>query len=99
MSKSVNRLHTIWMEGGYRGEEFGHWVMDRFRWIVEVVLRPQQQKGFVHLPKRWVVERTFGLLNWCRRLSKDYQHLPETSEAFIYRTYLTSLRSCKPFDH
>jgi putative transposase len=81
---SVNRLHTIWMDGGYRGDEFKCWVMDMFRWIVEIVLRPLEKKGFVHLPKRWVVERTFGWLNWCRRLSKDYEHLPETSEAFIY---------------
>lgn len=78
------RLHTIWMDGGYRGEEFMRLVMDMFRWIVEIVLRPLEKKGFVHLPKRWVVERTFGWLNWCRRLSKDYERLPENSETFIY---------------
>ncbi len=80
----VHRLHTIWMDGGYRKEEFMRFVMDMFRWIVEIVLRPLEHKGFVHLPKRWVVERTFGWLNWCRRLSKDYERLPETSETFIY---------------
>jgi putative transposase len=80
----VKRLNTIWMDGGYRGEEFMHWVMDMFRWIVTIVLRPLEKKGFVHLPKRWVVERTFGWLNWCRRLSKDYERLPETSDTFIY---------------
>jgi hypothetical protein len=36
------------------------WVMDMFRWIVEIVLRPLEKKGFVHLPKRWVVEPTYG---------------------------------------
>lgn len=80
----VKRLNTIWMDGGYRGEEFMRWVMDTFRWIVEIVLRPLEKKGFTILPKRWVVERTFGWLNWCRRLSKDYERLPETSETFIY---------------
>ena len=80
----VKRLHTIWLDGGYRGEEFMRLIMDMFRWIVEIVLRPLEKKGFVHLPKRWVVERTFGWLNWCRRLSKDYERLPETSETFIY---------------
>lgn len=80
----VKRLNTIWMDGGYRGEEFMRWVMDMFRWIVEIVLRPLEKKGFTILPKRWVVERTFGWLNWCRRLSKDYERLPETSETFIY---------------
>ena len=58
MGKRVNRLHTIWMDGGYRGEDFRRWVMDMFRLIVEVVLRPLEKKGFVLLPKRWVVERT-----------------------------------------
>ena len=84
MGERVNRLHTIWMDGGYRGEDFKHWVIDVFRWIVEIVLRPLEKKGFVYLPKRWVVERTFGWLNWCRRLSKDYERLPQTSETFIY---------------
>ena len=84
MKSKVKRLHTIWMDGGYRGEDFMRWVMDTFCWIVEIVLRPLEKKGFVHLPKRWVVERTFGWLNWCRRLSKDYERLPETSETFIY---------------
>jgi len=72
------------MDGGYRGEIFQRWVMDMFRWIVEIVLRPLEKKSFVQLPKRWVVERTFGWLNWCRRLSKDYERLPATSETFIY---------------
>jgi putative transposase len=79
MGNTVKRLHTIWMDGGYRGENFIYWVMDMFRSIVEIVLRPLEKKGFVLLPKRWVVERTFGWLNWCRRLElaiiKDYQKL------------------------
>ena len=58
MGDRIHRLHTIWMDGGYRGEDFMQWVMDMFRWIVEVVLRPLEKKGFVLLPKRWVVERT-----------------------------------------
>ena len=84
MGDNVKRLHTVWMDGGYRGEDFMRWLMDMFRWIVEIVLIPLEKKGFVLLPKRWVVERTFGWLNWCRRLSKDYERLPETSETFIY---------------
>jgi putative transposase len=58
--------------------------MDTCRWIVAVVLRPQERKGFVLHPLRWVVERTFGWLNWCRRLSKEYEQLPATTETFIY---------------
>ena len=47
---------------GYKGKEFMKWVMDTYRWILETVLRPDKQKGFKILPRRWVVERTFG---WC----------------------------------
>ena len=79
-----NRLITIWVDGGYRGQDFAHWVIDVYHWILSVVTRHQEQKGFVVLPKRWLVERTFGWFNWCRRLSKDYEILPETTEAFIY---------------
>jgi putative transposase len=84
MEDKVKRLHTVWMDGGYRGQDFMRWVMNMFGWIVEIVLRPLEKKGFIVLPKRWVVERTFGWLNWCRRLSKDYERLVETSETFIY---------------
>jgi putative transposase len=58
-------------------------VMDTYRWILETIKRSDTAKGFVLLPRRWVVERTFGWFNWYRRLSKDYECLPETSEAMI----------------
>jgi transposase len=77
------RLITIWVDGGYRGETFMRWVMDTYCWILETVLRSDTATGFEVLPKRWVVERTFGWFNWCRRLSKDYEVLPETSQAMI----------------
>lgn len=48
------------------------------------VLRRDHDQGFCVLPKRWIVERTFGWMQWCRRLSKDYERLPHTSETFIY---------------
>jgi len=84
MGQMVRRLYLIWADGGYRGAPFLAWVMDSFRCIVQVVLRPQETKGFVLLKKRWVVERTFGWFNWYRRLNKDYERLPESSEAMIY---------------
>ena len=77
------RLVKIWVDGGYRGEEFMKWVIDKYRWILETVLRSDQQKGFKILPRLWVVERTFGWFNWCRRLNKDYEILPATSETMI----------------
>jgi putative transposase len=60
------------------------WGICFCRWIVQVGLRPEQTKGFVLLKKRWVVERTFGWLMHCRRLVRDYELLPETSETLIY---------------
>lgn len=84
MGKGVSRLTTIWVDGGFDGAPFMMWVMDVCRWIVQVVLRPEQTKGFLVLKKRWVVERTFGWLMGCRRLVRDYERLPETSETFIY---------------
>ncbi len=84
MGNKMSRLTTIWVDGGYDGNPFMQWVMDFCRLIVQVVLRPHEHKGFVLLPKRWVVERTFGWLTGCRRLNKDYECLPETSETFIY---------------
>ncbi|MBW4468183.1 MAG: IS5 family transposase [Pegethrix bostrychoides GSE-TBD4-15B] len=77
------RLVLIWVDGGYEGAEFMRWVMDHYRWIIETVKRSDTAKGFVVLPKRWIVERRFGWWNWCRRLSKDYEGLPKTSEAMI----------------
>jgi transposase len=50
---------------------------------VEIIKRPDQAKGFVLLPKRWVVEQTFGWLNRCRRLAKDWECLNRTARAFL----------------
>lgn len=84
MGEAVSRLSLIWVDGGYSGQPFLRWVMDSFRWIVQVVLRPKQAKGFTLLKKRWVVERTFGWFNWYRRLSKDYERQPASAEAMVY---------------
>lgn len=73
MDKGVSRLHTIRVDGGFDGAPFMRWVMDVCRWIVQVVLRPEQTQGFVLLKKRWVVERTFDWMMGCRRLVRDYE--------------------------
>lgn len=80
----VPQLVRIWVDGGFSGAEFLHWVIDTFRWILEVVLRSEGTQGFVLLPKRWMVERTYGWLHWCRRLNMDYERLPASSEALIH---------------
>lgn len=77
------KLRLIWVDGGYRGQLVS-WVAEHLRFRLRVVLRSDGQKGFKVLPRRWVVERTFGWLNQYRRLSKDYEVLPASSEAMIY---------------
>jgi len=79
----LQRLELIWADGGYRGSLIS-WVEDTLGWKLEIVEKPAGQVGFQVLPKRWVVERTFAWLVRQRRLARDYERLPETSEAFIY---------------
>ena len=78
------RLKLIWADGGYAGPKLGDWVKRFCHWVLEIVKRSDDVKGFVVLPKRWIVERTFGWLNRSRRMSKDYERLTNTSEAWIY---------------
>ena len=60
------------------------WVALRLQFVLLPILRGDDRDGFWVLPRRWVVERTFGWLNQYRRLSKDYEVLPSSSEAMIY---------------
>jgi putative transposase len=76
------RTEVVWVDQGYRGDNFARVVQQICGARVEVIERIA--KTFEVLPKRWVVERTFGWLNRYRRLSKDYELYPETSEAMIY---------------
>ena len=69
--------------GTYRGDLL-EWVQQHFHFVLQPVLRCEGQKGFVVLPRRWVVERTFAWLTQSRRLSKDYERLLVSSEAMIY---------------
>ena len=77
------RLQLIWADGGYTGQLID-WVKATFQWTLEIIKRSDDQKGFKVLPRRWVVERTFGWLGRYRRLSKDYEYLTETSETMAY---------------
>jgi putative transposase len=84
LAQHFERLVLIWADGGYTGQDFCAWVVEHCGWLVEIVKRSDDAEGLVVLPRRWVVERTFGWLYRFRRLSKDYEVLPETSEAWIY---------------
>jgi putative transposase len=77
------KLRRIWVDGTYRGKLLD-WVKKHRRFVLQPVLRSAEQKGFVVLPRRWVVERTFAWLSACRRLSKEYEVQTGSSEAMIY---------------
>ena len=80
---ACKKLRRIWVDGAYRGLLL-EWVLVHFKFVLQPVLRSDEQKGFVVLPRRWVVERTLAWLTQCRRLSLDYERLTESSEAMIY---------------
>jgi putative transposase len=74
-------LRLIWVDQGFSGPNFARAVKQLMGAEVEVIRR--QSAGFEVLPKRWIVERTFAWWNYYRRLSKDYEVLPEMSQAMI----------------
>ncbi len=80
---ACKKLRRIWVDGASRGLLL-EWVLLHFKFVLQPVLRSADQKGFVVLPRRWVVERTFAWITQCRRLSLDYERLTESSEAMIY---------------
>jgi putative transposase len=84
MGGICQKLRKVWVDGTYRGAEWTSWVKEHYHIVLESVTRAEGQKGFAVLPHRWVVERTLAWLNQSRRLSKDYEALPSTSEAFVY---------------
>ena len=78
------RLKVIFGDSAYGRSGLPDWVKETFGWVLQTVLRPVGLKGFVVLPKRWIVERTFAWLGRYRRLSKDYEKATASSEALIY---------------
>jgi putative transposase len=77
------RLLTVFADAGYRSQPLVEWLRAAGGWTLEIVRGVVGQDGVRVEPKRWIVERTFGWLNRYRRLSKDYEEHPETSEVMI----------------
>jgi putative transposase len=102
--KDFPRMKKLWVDSGYAGR-CERAIEEKFRWDVEVVRRPGEgvrgvwclpgleppllPRGFQVVKWRWIVERTFGWLNRFRRLSKDYEQLPESSAAFVLLSMCT----------
>ena len=78
-------LLKLWVDGGFNGPDFAAWVQTQHpKLVVEVVKRLAEMPGFHLLPKRWVVERTFGWLMHCRRLVRDHEQTAASAAGWIY---------------
>ena len=77
------RMRLVWADAGYAGK-LVEWVWVLTGWALEIVKRPRDSHRFQVLPRRWVVERTFAWLSRCRRMSKDYEALSDTTEAWTH---------------
>ena len=82
VGSSLPRLARVWADAMYQA--LAGWVAEGCRWVLEVVSKRPGQTTFEVLKWRWIVERTFGWFGRYRRLSKDYEHNPRSSEAWIY---------------
>jgi putative transposase len=83
-------LAKLFADAAYRGPQFRQALVKlRPHLMTEIVTRSDQQKGFVVLPKRWIVERTLAWLNRCRRLAKDFENRTRYALAFVH---LASIR-------
>jgi transposase len=79
----VSRVRVMYADSKYHNHDLYAWVSDNARWELSIVRRPEGSVGWVKLPIRWTVERTFAWLGKCRRLSKDREKSALSSEAFI----------------
>jgi putative transposase len=77
-------LRHVFADGGYAGDKLKDAMRGHGRWTIEIVKRSDAARGFVVLPRRWVVERTFAWLNRCRRLAKDWEKSIASSTAFAH---------------
>ncbi|MGF2037280.1 MAG: transposase [Nostoc sp. CmiVER01] len=76
MGTAVSRLNQVWVDSGFDGDPFMQWVMDFCRWIIQVVIRPKEHKGFVLLPKRWVQGSRFAGGSRGENCSKSFPPAP-----------------------
>ncbi len=96
VEEELPRMRLVWADRGYNGS-LKEWMKERLGWALSIVKPPRRwvrvpegvepppyPKGFIVLPRRWVVERTLAWICRNRRMSRDYEFLPETTEALIY---------------
>lgn len=81
----------VWADGGYTSADLVAWSKNTFRITLDIVKKVAGQTSFLILPRRWVVERTFSWITQARRNARDYERLPEHSEAFINLSMITMM--------
>lgn len=86
----VPRMKKIAADHGYR-TSFTEHVQKEFGWVVEIAQKPESTKGFVPEKNRWPVERSFGWLNFRRRLAKEYEKTVESAEAMVQIAFISFL--------
>src|SRR5215472_8728696 len=79
----VGKVVRMYADNKYHNFKLYEWVAEHAKWDLEIVRRPEGERGWVKLPIRWTVERTFAWLGRCRRLSKDREKSVLSSESFI----------------
>ena len=84
VGNTLPRLRKVWADSAYWVEALLRWIKAHCRWVLEVVTKRPGQTTFEVQKWRWIVERTFGWFGRYRRLSKDYEHNPASSETWIY---------------
>lgn len=82
LAATCRRVRHVWADGGYAGKLVG-WTRERCRVVLEIVKRSDDTKGFVVLPRRWVVERTLAWIAGHRRCVRDYERLPGHHEGMV----------------
>jgi transposase len=84
-------LRHIFADGGYAGDKLKDALGELGRWTIEIIKRSDAARGFVLLPRRWVVERTFAWLGRCRRLAKDFEATIVSAVAWIFIAHIRLL--------
>ncbi len=77
-------MRHIFADGGYAGDKLREALARRGDWVIEIIKRSDTAQGFVLLPRRWVVERTFAWLGRNRRLTKDFEKTIQSSTAWFF---------------
>jgi putative transposase len=97
VGQRLPRLRKVWADSAYGVGALLDWIRARCLWVLEVVAKRPGQTTFEVQKWRWIVERTFGWFGRYRRLSKDYEHNPKSSETWIYVAMIHRMsRSCLP---